>query len=226
MHRLGVALKWAFGTATLAFLVMFLTPLVIGGPGAHQDPLLAFILTPLVFVITLVLTLVWSRLGLITIVAILLFPAWYYVGMSPRDPQGALVPLNAKERALIQSRHFELRVAVDGGTAPPIYRASLIDDLGRTGLFTTVGAIEDTRSADLIATVTGIYYGDKTGHSFSLRWPQLPGRSVRVEMWHYAGFRPFLEASRHRLQVDRLALEVVRQMDALGPPGQTKSPAR
>ena len=226
MHRIAVALKWACRAATFAFLVVFLTPLVIGGPGAHQAPLLAIILTPIVFVVTLVLALVWFRLGLIAIAASLLYPAWYYVHMPPREPQGTLVPLNAEERALVQSRHFEVRVAVDGGKFPPIYRANLIEDLGRTGLFTTVGAMDVTRSDDLIATVTGSYYGDKTGHSFSLRWLQQPERSVRVKVWHYASDGPLLYASRHRLHVERLALEVVRQMDALGPSGQSSSPAQ
>jgi hypothetical protein len=225
MHRISVAFKWASRVATLALVVTFLTPLVIGGPGAHQAPLLAIILTPIVFVVTLVLALVWFRLALITVVASLLYPAWYYVHMPPRERQDTLVPLNTNERDLVQSRHFEARVAVDGGKFPPIYRANLIADLGRTGLFTTVGATDDTSSADLIATVTGSYYGDKTGHSFLLRWRQQPERSVKVKVWHYASDGPLLYASRHRLQVERLALEVVRQMDALGPSGQSRSPA-
>lgn len=222
MRRITVALMWAFGAATLAFIVLFVTPLAIGGPGAHQAPLLAFFLPPIIFVVTLLLALVWSRLGLITVVASLLYPAWYYVQMPPLDPQGRLVPLSAEEQALVQSRHFDARVAVDGGRSSPIYRANLIEDLGRTGLFTEVGAMEGASSADLIATVTGSYYGDKTGHSFSLRWAQKPERSVSVKVWHYASDGPLLYASRHRLQVERLALEVVRQMDALGPSGEVK----
>ena len=226
MHRLVDALKWACGAAALAFMVLFLTPLVIGGPGAHQAPLLAFLLTPFIFVATLLLTLVWSRLGLIVIAASLLYPAWYYVQVPPRARQATLVPLNAEEQALVRSRHFEARVAVDGGRFPPIYRANLIEDLGRTRLFSAVDAVEDASSANLIATVTGSYYGDKTGHSFSLRWPQQPERSVSVKVWHYASDGPFLYASRHRLQVERLALEVVRQMDALGPLAAIKSRAQ
>lgn len=226
MHRIVTALKWACGAAALAFMILFLTPLVIGGPGAHQGPLLAFILTPIIFVATLLLTLVWPRLGLIVIAASLLYPVWYYVNMPPRDPRGTLVPLNAQEQALVRPRHFEARVAVDGGGFPPIYRAGLIEDLGRTGLFTSVASSEDTPSPDLFATVTGSYYGDKEGYSFSLRWSRQPERSVSVEVWHYAGDGPFLYASRHRLQVERLALEVVRQMDALGPSAATKSPAQ
>jgi hypothetical protein len=225
MRRIAVALMWAFGATALAFVVMFLTPLVVGGPGAHQAPLLAFFLIPVVFVVTLLLTLVWSRLGLIVVVASLLYPAWYYVQMPPVDPRGTLVALNAEEQALVQSRHFDARVAVNGGKFSPIYKANLIEDLGRTGLFTAVGPMEDVTSADLIATVTGSYYGDKTGHSFSLRWAQKPERSVSVKVWHYASDGPLLYASRHRLQVERLVLEVVRQMDALGPPGDVKSPA-
>jgi hypothetical protein len=221
VHRIAVALKWACGAATFAFMVMFLTPLVMGGPGAHQAPLLAFLLTPIFFVVTFILALVWSRLGLIAIVASLLYPAWYYVQRPPRELQGALAPLNAEEQALVQSRHFEARVAVDGGKFPPIYRANLVEDLRRTGLFSAVEATEDSRSADLIATVTGSYYGDKTGHSFSLRWSQRPERSVSVKLWHYASDGPLLYASRHRLQVRRLALEVVRQMDALGPSSES-----
>jgi hypothetical protein len=215
-----MALKWTFSTTALAFLIMFLTPLAIGGPGAHQGPLLAFVLIPIIFVITLALTLVWPRLGLITIAASLLFPVWYYVNRPPRDPQSALVPLNAEERALVRSRHFELRVAVDAGRFPPIYKTRLIDDLGRTGLFSAVGSMEDVHSPDLIAVVAGSYYGDKTGHSFVLTWPQAPERSVSVKLWHYASDGPLLYASRHRLQVERLALEIVRQMDALGPSAQ------
>jgi hypothetical protein len=73
MHRIVDALKWACGAAALAFTVLFLTPLVIGGPGAHQAPVLAFLLTPIIFVATLIFTLVWSRLGLIVIAASLLY---------------------------------------------------------------------------------------------------------------------------------------------------------
>lgn len=226
MHRFAVAVKWASGVATLAFIVMFLTPLLIGGPGAHQAPLLAVLLTPIVFVVTLLLALVRPRLALIAIAASVGYPAWYYLHMPPREPQHTLERLNAEEQALIRSRHFDLRVGVDGGKAPPIYRANLIDDLDRTGLFTAVAAMEDTPSPDLIATVTGSYYGDKTGHSFSLQWPRRPDRSVSVKVWHYASGGPLLYASRHRLQVERLALAVVRQMDALGPMGGANSPAR
>jgi hypothetical protein len=226
VRRIVDALKWACGAAALAFLVLFLTPLVIGGPGAHQAPLLAFALTPVIFVATLLLTLVWSRLGLIVIAASLLYPAWYYLHAPTRERQATLAPLNSEEQALVRSTHFEARVAVDGGRFPPIYRAELIEDLGRTRLFSAVSAIEDAASADLIATVMGSYYGDKTGHSFSLQWPRQPERNVRVRVWYYASDGPFLYASRHRLLVDRLALEVVRQMDVLGPSTAITSPAR
>jgi hypothetical protein len=49
---------------------------------------------------------------------------------------------------------------------------------------------------------------------------------VSVKVWHYASDGPLLYASRHRLQVERLALEVVRQMDALGPSAAIKSPSQ
>jgi hypothetical protein len=225
MRRIGVALIWSVGAATFAFIVVFVTPLIIGGPGSHQAPLLAFLLSPAVFLVTLALALVRPRLGLVTIAATLLFPAWYYVNMPPRDPQATLAPLTADERALVHSRHFDLRVGVDRGKAYPIYQANLVDDLDRTGLFKSVTSLEDAAPADLIATVTGSYYGDKTGHSFSLQWPRQPERRVGVKVWHYASDGPFLYASRHRLLVDRLALEVVRQMDALGTPGAATSPA-
>jgi len=226
MRRIAAALTWSLGAAAFAFLVVFVTPLVVGGPGAHQAPLLAFLLAPAVFVITLALALIRPRLGLVVIAATLLFPGWYYVNMPPRDPRGTLLPLTADERALVRSRHFELRVGVDRGKSYPIYQANLIDDLGRTGLFTSVASIENAGSPDLIATVTGSYYGDKAGHSFSLRWPREPERRVGVKVWHYASDGPFLYESRHRLLVERLAVEVVRQLDALGPSGPAASPAR
>jgi hypothetical protein len=208
-------------------MVLFFTPLVIGGPGAHQAPLLAFILTPIIFVATLLFALVWSRLGLIVIAVSLLYPAWYYVNMPPRSSQAsALVPLSEEERTLMRSRHFDARVAVDRGRSYPIYRDNLVSDLRQTGLFSSVNPIEETPSAELIALVTGSYYGGKTGHSFSLRWARRPDRRVNVKMWFYASDGPLLYASRHRLEVERLALEVVRQMDALGPSAAIKSPAQ
>ena len=73
MNRIMIALMWAFVGAIFAFMFMFITPLAIGGPGAHQGPLLAFFLTPNVFVVTLILALIWPRLGLITFVASLLY---------------------------------------------------------------------------------------------------------------------------------------------------------
>jgi hypothetical protein len=227
MRRIVDALKWACGAAALAFMVLFFTPLVIGGPGAHQAPLLAFILTPIIFVATLLFALVWSRLGLIVIVVSLLYPAWYYVNMPPRSSQAsALVPLSEEERTLMRSRHFDARVAVDRGRSYPIYRDNLVSDLRQTGLFSSVNPIEETPSAELIALVTGSYYGGKTGHSFSLRWARRPDRRVNVKMWFYASDGPLLYASRHRLEVERLAREVVRQMDALGPSAAIKSPAQ
>jgi len=53
MRRIRVAASWASSAATLAFVVVFLTPLIIGRPGAHQGPLLAFVAAPAVFVVTL-----------------------------------------------------------------------------------------------------------------------------------------------------------------------------
>ena len=87
MHRIAVALKWACGATTLALVVMFLTPLAIGGPGAHQAPLLAFLLSPIIFIVTLTLAFVWSPLGLVAVVVSVLYPAWYYIQSPPREPQ-------------------------------------------------------------------------------------------------------------------------------------------
>lgn len=215
----SVALRWAFFSTLLAFSVMFFTPLIIGGPGGSLTPLFAIVLTPVIFVITLALTLVWPRLGIITVIASLLFPVWYYIKSPQLLPEGKLRPLNTEERALIKSRHFQLRVGVDAGRFPPVYRASLLRDLGETGLFTEIEPIENTRSPDLIATVTGQYYGDMTGDSFSLHWARQPERKVDVKMWHYVHLSlGTLVGRTRRLEVERLALEVIRQMDALGPP--------
>jgi hypothetical protein len=218
MRRITVALMWACGAAALAFAAAFFTPLIVGGPGAHQAPLIAFVLAPAIFVFGLILALVSPRLGLVAVAVGALYPAWYVMQAPPRDPDRALVSLTPEERSLIRSRHYQAAVAVDGAKFPPIYRANLIEDLGRTDLFTSVAAIEQTAAADLIASVTGSYYGDKTGHSFSLRWARRPERTVSVKVWYYASDGPFLYFSRHRLQVERLALEIIRQMDTLGPP--------
>jgi hypothetical protein len=132
-----------------------------------------------------------------------------------------LQPLNTEEQALIKSRHFELRVAVDpGGYSPPRYPTwvipeSLLRDLGQTGLFTEIGLVGRIRSPDLIAMVTGNYYGDKEGQSFSLHWAKQPERRVNVSVWHYVSL---WGRRTRRLALERLALEVIRQMDALGPP--------
>jgi hypothetical protein len=216
---IGVALRWAFFSTLLAFSAMFFTPLIIGGPGGSLTPVFAIVLTPIIFVITLVLTLARPRLGIITVIASLLFPVWYYIKTPQLLPEGKLRPLNTEERALIKSRRFQLRVAVDAGRYPPVYRESLLKDLGETGLFTEVGPIENSRSPDLIATVTGQYYGDTTGDSFSLHWARQPERKVNVKLWYYVRLSlDTLRGRTRRLELERLALEVVRQMDALGPP--------
>ncbi len=225
MHRIAVAFKSALLTAILAFLVAFVAPLVIGGPGAHQAPLAAFFITPIIFVMTLALTLLWPRLVIVTIVASLLYPAWYYHKMPPRQPDHVLAALNHEERAVVQSRHFDLRVAVDGGRFPEVYRRGLVSDLGQTGLFTEIGRIEEIHLPDLIATVTGSHYGDQEGHRFSLHWTRHPERKVTVDVWHYATMFPLSYARRHHMENERLALEVIRQMDALGAADQATSPA-
>lgn len=213
--RLGTALRWTLLTTLLAFAAMFFTPLILGGPGGSLAPIFAIVLAPVIFLVTLALTLIHPRLGIITIAASLLYPVWYYAKSPPRRPEGSLLPLNAEERAAIRSRHFGARVAVDPGRFPPAYQKSLVEDLGRTGLFTEVGSIGGTRSPDLIATVTGGYYGDTTGQHFSLHWANRTDQEVEVKVWHYVPGCLYWNA--RRLEVERLTLEVIRQMDALGP---------
>ncbi|MCZ6717578.1 MAG: hypothetical protein O6944_00225 [Gammaproteobacteria bacterium] len=46
---LGISFGAAGGLAILVFIIAFFGPLLIGGPGAHQGPLGAFIYAPVVF---------------------------------------------------------------------------------------------------------------------------------------------------------------------------------
>src|SRR3989442_1174108 len=102
MHRLTTALRSAFLAALLAFIIAFSTPLLIGGPGAHQGPLLAFILAPIVFCAAFVLALIWPPLGKVVAVLTLAYPVWYYLQV-PTDKGPRLVPLSTEERELLQS---------------------------------------------------------------------------------------------------------------------------
>lgn len=213
MSRLAAAAGWAFVTAALFSGIAFSTPLIIGGRGSHQGPLLAFALAPVAFGVAFVVTLIQPRLGKFVALAVLTYPAWYYLGI-PKDEAPELLPLTAEERDRLRATRFDLRVAVANGGFPEAYQAGLVRELNDAGLFKAVGRVGDVESPDLIATVTGNYYGDREGQHFSLHLSGHPERKVHVNSWHYIpGALSQGKRSRYK---ERFAIEVIRKIDELG----------
>jgi hypothetical protein len=223
------SLGWALLFGCLVFLLLFLSPLLFGGPGAHQAWLLAFLLGPRAFLfaipIMLILTFWWPRLRWVLLLATAAIPIWYRASMPRVDPREHVVPLSAEELQLRNAAHFAMSVAVEnprcaGPDCPPVgtrfypvYTATLISDLRATGLFDQVGALGEVRSPDLVARLEGAYYGDMQGQSFALHLTRSPDRDEHVKVVYVVG--GMLSGGERPRYLDRLAVETIRKVRAL-----------
>jgi len=212
------ALGWALLFGCFVFFFLFLSPLLFGGPGAHQAPFLAFLIGPRAFLlaipIMLALTFLWPRLRYVLVLATAAIPIWYYASMPKVDPREHLLPLSAQERQLRNTAHFAVSVAVENPGFPPVYTNSLISDLRETGLFDRVGALGEVTSPDLVARLEDRYYGDREGQSFTLRLARRPDRDEHVKVVYVLGGLLSAAGERQRYR-DRLAVETIRKVQAL-----------
>ena len=230
---LGRALLWAVGASAVVFAVAFIGPMLIGG-----SPLGAFLLGPTAFPPALLIAAVLQyrralRLGgaakaaYAIVLGLLLVPAVpaarslatldLSIDTAAHTRATRLLhaaPMTADERQVRESTHFDLHVRVENPRFPPVYTGVLVTDLATTGLFRIVddGGAPDT--ADLVATVTGSYYGDKAGLSFTLG--RADGRSSPVQLKvYYTVGGVFTAIGDRRQYLDRLAVEVIRAVETL-----------
>jgi hypothetical protein len=229
---LGRALLWAFGAAAVVFAVLFIGPMLIGG-----SPLAAFLLAPMAFPPALFVASVLqyrralrlagtAKAAYAVVLALILIPAVpaarflakldLSIDTAAFGRERRLVhapPVTDDERRLRESTHFDLRVRVENPRFPPVYTDALVTDLAATGLFHTVDESVIPETKDLVATITGQYYGDKTGQSFTLR--RADGRASAVQLKVYYTVGGIFSAMGDRRQyLERLA-EVIRAVETL-----------
>jgi hypothetical protein len=230
---LARALLWAVGVSAMVFAVFFIGPMMIGG-----SPLGAFLLAPTAFPPALFVASVLqyrralrldgaAKAAYLVVLALVLIPAVpaarflatldLSINTTAYSREQRLLhaaPMTDDERRLRESTHFDLRVRVENPRFPPVYAEALVTDLGAIGLFRTVDERVTPETADLVATVTGQYYGDKTGQSFTLR--RADGRASAVQLRVYYTVGGIFSAMGDRRQyLDRLAVEVIRSVETL-----------
>ena len=235
---LGRALGWASGLAVLVFILAFLGPIIIGGPGAHQAPLAAFILAPVTFPLAFVITLliqirralrlsIGGKFAYFVLLALFLIPTTHVVRFfSEMDFRSIdfkaytraerlkhIPPLTKDERLLLQSTHFNIRVGVVNPGSLPVYTRSFIDDLRKTGLFDDVAEFAQMDRADMIATGKKSFYSDKYGKIFTLQPPDGPGKEVRIEIYYTLG--GLMGYGERKQYLDRLSVKLINTVQEL-----------
>ena len=230
---LGRALLWAIGASAVVFAIFFFGPMLIGG-----SPLAAFLLAPTAFPPALLVASVLQyrralRLGgaakaayavVVALVLIPAVPAARFLAKLDLSVDTAAFsrarrllhapPMTDDERRLRESTHFDLRVRIENPRFPPVYAGALVTDLAATGLFRAVDQRVTLETADLVATVTGQYYGDKTGQSFTLRRAEDEASAVQLRVYYTVG-GIFSALGDRRQYLDRLAVEVIRAVETL-----------
>ncbi len=238
----GKALVVACGVAFAIFVLAFVGPLLIGGPGAHQAPLAAFFYAPGVFFLAFVVALVvqvraalrlniGGKIAYFVLLVLFLVPTVNIVGVvsgivpvgwvrnadfkaySKSERLKHIPPLSEEERRLLQSSHFNIRIGVVNPKFPAVYTRSLVDDLKKTGLFDEVAALDQMGKVDLIATVKGTYYGDKEGQRFTLQPADGPGKEVSIKVFYILG--GLLASGEQQQYLDRLSVALVNTVPEL-----------
>ena len=236
---LGKALLWAIGTSAVVFVVTFIGPLIIGGPGAHQGPLGAFILAPMAFPLVLLLAYLLQyrralrlagagKAAYAVVFVILLVPAVSATrflarlhlsidtaGYSRKERLLHAAAITDDERRLRDSTHFDFGVRVENPRFPPVYTGVLVTDLTATRLFRAVDERMTMENAKLVASVTGSYYGDRQGLSFTLRRTDGQAAPVQLKVFYTVG-GIFSQMGDRRQYLDRLAVELIRAVRTLG----------
>lgn len=216
--RIFFASIWAVAVSYVAFIILYNLPLELGGPGSHQAPIMAYAVLPVIFPVTFVLTAIKPFLGrvvfLTTIALCTLVVAYLYVQTAFVVAEyRKTMALRPDERVLLDRPPFDLSVAVDQGRFSPADRDSLIRAFRTRPYFTCVGRIEELEHPDLIARVSGVYYSDKTGYSFTLEWAGKPEEKHQVKAWKWITGPVY--GNLNKLYNERLTVNTVKAVDSL-----------
>ena len=230
---LGRAMLWAVGASAVVFTVFFIGPMLIGG-----SPLAAFVLAPMAFppALFIVSVLQYRRALRLDGAAKAVYAVVLALVLIPGVPAARFLakldlsintaasgraqrllhasPMTDDERRLRESTHFDLQVRVENPRFPPVYTGVLVTDLRATGLFRIVDESVTPETADLVAAVTGSYYGDKQGLSFTLRRTDGQASPVQLKVYYTVG-GIFSAMGDRRQYLDRLAVEVIRAVATL-----------
>lgn len=225
------ALLWAFGISFLVFILF--SSVFLGNLG----PIPALVYSPIAFVASFIVfwiveTLLASATDLtrkvtyLVLCVILLAPVVAYIGINHRDftRTGRMEhapPLTDEERLLVQATRLNLRIGVANPSRPPVYTRSLISDLQETCLFQATGEIEKLEKADVVATITGAYWDDKTGFRFILHPPEQLKEGVEIKIFYKLGLS--IGNRDHRQYIDRLSVELIKASQTLFDQGKLVS---
>ncbi len=229
-QRLDHGFLWGRRIAPVAFAFLFAPIMFFGGPGSHQSPVAAFVLAGMVYVFTAVLVAFWQRggpwlLGMVISAGIgYTAYSWQQMEILLADYRVRMA-LSDAERALLQTPRFDLKVAIDPHRHHQRYAYSLETELEELGLFTAVGPLGGIDKPDFVARVEGGYYGDRQGQSFTLLCAGNPAPNTeKIDVWRWVMGRKSQEIQ--KLYQERLAVEVIRTVQALQTSCELKKPVR
>lgn len=218
------------GAITIFLLVFFL---FFAGFFGNLGPIAAIIYGPIAFVVSfIVFWIVESllepytesarKLTYLVLSVILLSPIVIYIGFNYQELARAErmkhpAPLTDEESLLLKSTRLDLRIGVDGGTFPPVYLRHLIRDLQETCLFLRAGEINALKNADVVATITGVYWDGKAGARFVFHLPEHRTEGVEIEVVYKPtgvlttfSQRLFGISGERDRYVDRLAVQLIK----------------
>lgn len=238
---IGTAFLWALLGSGILFALAFVWPLLIGGKGSHQGPLMAFAIAPaaflLIFFVALVLQIrraaalptsgqiVCGGCLLVLVgpaVAVALggvkvaqeYVSWTASRQSFNERMAGAPALSPDERAMVErSAPLDLKVAVEPGSYTPVHAKGLANDLRAAGVFAQVAPVEQIDAPDLIAIVTGNPFGDRAGAVFRLNRAATAGAGVDVKVTYYVG--GLLSTAERTQYLDRLGVESLRAVQGL-----------
>jgi len=224
----GRALIWA---TVISFLVFFLLSFVFVG---NLGPIPALVYGPIAFVASFIVfwivesllephTEAVRKIAYLALSGILLAPLVTYMAFNHREFTRAgrmehAPPLTDEESLLLKSTRLNLRIAVENPRRPPVYTEKLINDLWETCLFLEVGDVNSLDGADVLATITGAYWDDKTGFKFIFHLPENLTDGVEVEVSYKlrSSMAGGMSGRADRKQyIDRLAVELIKASQVL-----------
>jgi uncharacterized membrane protein len=229
---LSRSLVGAFCTSLVVFFLF--TTVFVGNLG----PIPALIYSPIAFIASFFVFLSIETLLVrqsrksrkkvyLVVFVICLAPIVIYMGINHRDftPAGRMEhapPLTEEETLLLQSTRLNFRVGVVNPRRPPVYTRSLIRDLKQTCLFDEVGVFSELETADVLATIKGVYRDDKKGQRFIFHDPKYSS-GVEIEVFYKPNPVMILGSimGERKQYIDRLSVQLIEASQTLS--GQSQS---